>query len=176
MRLQKKTFGSVVSVVIIIRTRGADQGGNKSGNGREIRKDCAQRFGVCNELIKSVPDLENTYHQKRGYGPGRKYGRREFQRKNENGNTTRRRSWEKAIRRAFFTEFIISAQMNHQSSDQPSNRLSHALHLIAPGWATKLVSWCKDKNAVFHGTSNSPHVLARINHPTQNVPLADRVD
>ena len=58
-RLQK-TFGNVVFVVIIIRTRSADQGGNKSGNGSEIRKDCAQRFGVCNELIKSVPDLENT--------------------------------------------------------------------------------------------------------------------
>ena len=54
-RLQK-----VVFVVIIIRSRGSDQGGNKSGNGSEIRKDCAQRFGVCNELIKSVPDLENT--------------------------------------------------------------------------------------------------------------------
>lgn len=48
----KKTFGSVVFVVIIIRSRGADQGGNKSGNGSEIRKDCAQRFGVCNEPIK----------------------------------------------------------------------------------------------------------------------------
>ena len=54
----KKTFGSVFFVVIIIRTRGADQGGNKSGSGSEIRKDRAKRFGVCNEHIKSVPILK----------------------------------------------------------------------------------------------------------------------
>ena len=106
---------SLLSIVIIIRTRGANRGGNKSGNGSEIRKDSAQRFGVCNEHIKSVPDLENTDHQRRGYGPGRKYGRQEFQRKKGNRLIQPGGVEKKQKEEPFSTEFIISAQMNHLS-------------------------------------------------------------
>jgi hypothetical protein len=85
------------------------------GTGQKLEKTVPKGLGSRTNLLKCAGSWKHLPSKKRLWSWTQIWQTRVSTKEWKQINTTRRRSWEKAIRRAFFTKFIISAQMNHVS-------------------------------------------------------------